>query len=121
YYNTLALPMGFEKQMYDAFRVAYRCGAVAADYDALMGLWHYTGLSDYTLAKTFTDPAAPLDQWEAEYYSAFGAAADAMKRYYRYWRDEFWQARIQPHLGEIVERGRHHNFARGLIWSLGDY
>ncbi len=121
YYKTLALPMGFEKQMYDAFHVAWKNGAVGADYDSLMGLWPYSGLSDYTLARTFADPSLPLEDLEAEYYSAYGPAAQEIKSYFRYWREEFWQKRIEPNLAKIVAAGKYHNFARGLIWSLGDY
>jgi hypothetical protein len=121
YYKTLGLPMGFEKQMVDAFQVAWKNGAVGADYDSLMGLWPYTGLSDYTLARTFAEPSRPLADFEAEYYSAYGPASEEIKNYFRYWREQFWEKRIVPHLEQIVAEGKYHNFARGLIWSLGDY
>jgi len=121
YYNTLALPLGHEKQMYDAFQVAYQHGVVAVDYDSLTGLCPYTGMADYITARTFSDPSKPFAYWEDHYCAAYGPAAEDIKAYHRYWREEFWEKRIQPNLTKIVTFGKSHNFARGLMWTLGDY
>ena len=120
YYNALALPVGCEKQMYDAFQVAYGFGVVAVDYDSLTGMWPYCGMSDYVLAHTFADPEKSFEHWEEHYCSAYGPAAEDVRAYYAYWRYELWDRRLRPDLNAIVEKGRYHNFARGLLWSLGD-
>jgi hypothetical protein len=121
YYEKLGLSYGFEKQMYDAFQTALKNGAVGADYDSLLGFWRYHGLTDYVLARTFYDPSRPLSDWEAEYYSAYGPAADEVAQYYHYWRNNVWEKRVLPHLDQIVTEGKYHNFARGLLWSLQSY
>jgi len=121
HYNTLAVPIGAEKHMYDAFQVAYGFGVVAVDYDSLTGMWPYCGMSDYVLAHTFADPTKSFEHWEDHYCSAYGPADADVKAYYAYWRYELWDKRLRPDLNALVEKGKYHNFARGLIWSLGDY
>ncbi|NCO33484.1 MAG: hypothetical protein AUJ92_16630 [Armatimonadetes bacterium CG2_30_59_28] len=121
YYNTISLPMGFEKQMFDAFQVAVEYGAVGVDYDSLMGMWPVTGMSDYVLAKAFSDPTKPFEHWEEHYCSAYGPAAEPVKQYFQYWREELWNKRLLPDIEKIVTKGKYYNFARGLMWSLGDY
>lgn len=121
YYNTLALPLGAERQMHDAFQAAYEFGVVATDYDSLTGLWPCCGFSDYVLAKTFSDPSKPFADWEEHYCAAFGPAGHDVRAYFRYWREELWEKRLLPDLELLVTKGKYHNFARGLMWSLGDY
>jgi hypothetical protein len=121
YFNTLAIPAGFEEHMFQAFQVAYRHGARGADYDSLVGHWPVTGLSDYVLARALSDPGQPFQHWVDHYCAAYGAAAGEVARYFAYWRQEVWNKRLQPDLHKIVEKGRYYNFARGLTWSLGDY
>ena len=52
---------------------------------------------------------------------AFGAAADDIREYYRYWREQVWEKRLAPDQAKIAERGKWFNFARGLVWNLGKY
>ncbi len=121
YYYTTALPMGFEKQMFDAFQIAVRHGAIAADYDSMQGIWPVTGIADYILAKAFSEPDRPFDHWETHYTDAFGPAAAAVKAYFRYWRESLWEQRLLPDLDALAERGKYYNFARGVMWSLDQY
>jgi len=121
YYNTLPLPMGFEKQMFEAFQVAVEYGMTGTDYDHLIGLWPVHGLSDYVLVRAFSDPSKPFEHWEDHYCFAYGPAAAYVKAYFRYWREEFWEKRIKPELGKIVVKGKCHNFARGVYWSLDEH
>ena len=117
YYQTTALPTGTEKQFFDTFQIAYACGAIGADYDRLMCQWTLHGLSDYALARAFSEPDKPFEYWENHYCSAFGPAASDVKAFFRYWRGEVWEKRLRPNLKEITERGKWYNFARGLMWS----
>lgn len=121
YYETLAIPTGIEEHMYDAFQLSINHGAIAADNDGLTGLWAVNTFTDYILAKSLTDTTKPFSYWEDEYCAAYGEAAQDVKNYYRFWRTEIWNARLRPALGKIVERGKVHNFARGLSWSIGEY
>lgn len=121
YYHSTALPIGAEKRMFEVLQLAIRHGAIAADYDSLTGMWPVCGMADYILARSMSDPDKPFEYWEKHYCSAFGAAAADVSRYFRYWREELWEQRLLPELGPLIVRGKYYNFARGLMWSLGDY
>jgi len=121
YFATTVIPPGYEKHMYDVFQTAYKYGARAADYDSLIGFWPITGLSDYVLARTFSDPDKPFEYWTHRYFEAYGPAAPEVEKYFAYWREEVWDKRLHPNLNKIVTEGKYFNFVRGLTWSLGDY
>ena len=121
YYATTTIPMGYEKHMYDVFQVAFRNGLIGTDYDSFQHGWPVTGFSDYVLAKTFAEPSKPFEHWEDHYCAAYGAAAGKVGEYFRYWRHELWDKRLAPNLGEIVTRGKYHNFVRGVMWTLSDH
>ncbi len=121
YYQTLAIPLGMEKRMFDVLALAVEYGAIAADYDSLRGLWPVHGMADYVVSRAMSDPDKPFEYWEDHYCAAFGPAAEDVKSYYRFWREEIWQDRLLPDLGDLITRGKVYNFARGLAWTLGDY
>ncbi len=121
YYASTVMPMGFEKQMFDVFQVAYRNGAVAADYDALTGFWSSCGLGYYVLAKSLSEPSRTFDYWLDHYCAAYGPAAAEARAYFTFWRTELWEKRLQPDMDKIITTGRYFNFARGLMWSLDRY
>ena len=121
YYASTSFPMGFEKHMCDVFLTAWKHGCVGADYDSLTGNWPVNGLCFYTLAKTLSDPTKPYEYWEDQYCAAFGPAAGDVKGYFGYWRTDLWEKRFLPDMDKIITRGRYFNFARGVMWSLGDY
>ena len=121
YFHSTAIPIGAERQMFEVLQLAVKHGAVVADYDSLNGMWPVCGMADYILARAMSEPEKPFEHWEDHYCAAYGAAADDVKRYHRYWREELWEARLLPDLDAIVTRGKYYNFARGLMWSLKDY
>ncbi len=118
--NT-GFPMGFEKQMFAAFQLGVQNHIIGTDYDSLHNFWPATGIADYILARGHCHPKATFEQLEDEYASAFGAAKDDIKAYYRYWREQIWEKRIYPNRQAIAERGLHGNFRRGLVWDLHKY
>lgn len=120
-YNSLSLPLGFEKQYFDVFQTAYRNGTISADYDMLLGHWAVTGMSNYILARAMIEPERDFAYWEAEYAAAYGAAAEQVKAYHRYWREQLWEQRLLPDLERINQVGRAGNFSRGLSSLVGDY
>jgi len=120
-YLTITIPIGVEKQMFEVFQTAVRNGCVSADYDSLVNHWPVTGLADYILAKAMSDPSKPFEHWKNQYYSAFGAAAGDVARYFDYWREQVWEKRLLPNIATICDRGGAGNFTRGLLWSLGEY
>jgi hypothetical protein len=121
YYETTAFPMGFEKTMADALQIALTYNVVAADYDSLIGMWPVYGLADYVQARVMSDPAKPFEYWEDHFCAAYGAAAPEVKAYFRYWRTEVWDKRMLPDMDRILEKGKFHNFSRGLVYLLADY
>jgi len=121
YYCTAVVPMGFEKQMFDAFQAAVEYGVIGADYDSLMCNWPVTGMTDYVLAKAMSDPSKPFEHWERHYCAAYGPAAEDVRSCFRHWREELWEKRLRPDLEKLLAKGKCHNFARGLMWSLGRY
>ena len=119
-YLTGVMPLGVEKQMFDVFRVAVEYGTISANYDSLLHRWPVTGIVDYILAKSMSEPDKPFEHWEDHYCTAYGPAAEDVKRYFRYWREELWEKRLLPNINEICRRGGAGDFVRGLMWSLGD-
>jgi len=114
------LPSGFEKKMFENYKVAAKYGIFGTDYDSLHGFWPTSGIADYTLARAQSFPKEPFEKWENEYYSAFGAAKDDVKEYFHYWR-KVWDERFYPQREEIGKAGRYGNFRRGLMWKLSEY
>lgn len=120
-YLTTALPLGIEQQMFAVFQLAWTNGCIATDYDSLVNNWPLTGITDYILARSMAEPDQPFERWAADYYAGFGAAAPEARAYFDYWRKEVWEARLQPNIIRICNRGGAGDFARGLMWSLGEY
>jgi len=79
------MPFIFAHQFADEFHHAVEKGMVATDYDSLTGHWATQGPNLYTVARLHVRPEASADEVLAEYYAAFGGAADAVKSYFEYW------------------------------------
>ncbi len=120
-YMKTVLPLGIERQMFDVFQAAVSNGCIATDYDSLVNNWPVTGLSDYVLARSMAEPDRPFEYWAEEYYSGFGTASGVAREYFEFWREELWNGRLKPDIVRICNRGGAGDFARGLLWSLGDY
>lgn len=122
YYAMGDLPPGYEEHFYNVFQKLAKAGCIGFDYDAQgVGRQFMGWLDSYVLYHAMQDPSKPFAYWEDHYFSAFGAAADDVKAYYRFWRNEVWNARIEPNLAKLTVEGKWHNVARGIIWKLGEY
>ncbi|MHC4874011.1 MAG: DUF4838 domain-containing protein [Planctomycetota bacterium] len=117
-YHPFPMPIGVEKEMFDVFQVAVKNGCISADYDSLMGSWNLTGMADYILARTMSDPSKDFYYWEDKYLSAFGKASEDVKKYFRYWRHNIWEGRIRPNLKKLAKTGRSGNVARAIGWAI---
>lgn len=120
-YMTTILPLGIEKQMFDVFQVAVANGCISAEYDSLVENWPVTAVTDYILAHAMSDPSKPFEYWEDHYCKGYGAAADEVKEYFRFWRNEVWEKRLKPDVVKLGNKGGAGDFSRGLLWNLGDY
>ncbi len=119
YYFCTPLPMGFEKHFFDAFQTAFKHGVIGTDYDSMQHTWPTTGFAEYVQARAFSDPDKSFEYWEDHYCSAYGAAAEDVKSYYRYWRGEVWEKRVRD--SKIVTCDRPWLFMQRIMGSLGEY
>ena len=120
HFNT-GLPMGFEKQIYDGFRLGLDNGIIGSDYDTLHNFWPVTGIADYILARAHVRPRWSFEELEADFLSAYGAAAPEVKSFFHHWRNEVWNKKLLPNRPKILERGRYGNYRRGVVWDLPVY
>ena len=122
YYVCPYLPVGSEEHFHGILRYLVGAGAIGFDYDArAVEKGSFEWLERYVTFHAMQDPSKPFSYWEDHFCSAYGAAAEDVKAYYRYWREEVWSKRLEPNLEEITEKGRWFNFGRGLVWNLGQY
>ena len=121
YYECPWIPLGNQKHFFKLWKYLYEQGCVGLDDSAAKYKSRYEWLGDYAILRCMRDPSKDYDYWEKLYCSSFGAAADDVRDYFRYWREEVWEKRIEPDLGKLEEVGRWFNVARGLMWNLGDY
>ena len=121
FHVTTTLPMGFEKQMFDTFKVGIKYGVIGTSYDSLHGFWDIAGLGDYLIARGNVDPSKDFEHWMKEFCSIYGAAAPEVRQYYDYWRKNIWEKKLWPNRAAIREKGRYGNFRRGLMWDIFKY
>ena len=115
------LPMGFEKHIFEAFKMGVKYGIIGTDYDTLHGFWDISGLADYLIARGNVDPSRDFEHWMKEYCSMFGEAAPDVRNYYDYFRVNIWEKQLWPNRAAISAKGRYGNFRRGLMWDIQKY
>ena len=122
YYICPYLPVGGEEHFYGILQYLIGAGAIGFDYDARKPeKGGFEWFERYVLFHAMQDPAKPFSYWEDHYFKAYGAAAEDVKSYYRFWREEVWNKRLEPDIEEITRKGKWFNFGRGLAWNLGKY
>jgi hypothetical protein len=81
------MPQIFAHQFAEEFQHYARHGMVATDFDSLTAQWAAQGTNLYLLFRLHARPDRPVDELLGEYYSAFGPAAEQVRRYFDYWED----------------------------------
>ena len=122
YYNIPYLPYGGERHFFGILQYLVGQGCIGFDYDGpgpRKGGFEW--LENYILHHAMQDPSKPFEHWEDHFCSAYGASADDVKAYYRYWRENVWEKRLEPNMNDIVKVGLCFNFGRGLLQHLGDW
>jgi hypothetical protein len=114
------LPMGFEKKMFENYKIGLKNGIIGTDYDSIHSYWPSSGIANYILARGHIYPERSFEEWEDEYCSAYGPAENDVKKYYEYWRN-VWNNKFMPEKEKIAKVGRYGNFRRGLMWSIPEY
>ncbi len=89
---------GLEKRIYDKFQQSRQFNVFGTDYDGCLGA-RTLDLEYYVASRMVAFPDKSFEELENEYYSAFGAAAPAVKEFY------LFQRRLgERNLGEVVKR-----------------
>jgi len=83
--DSYTMPHIFARQFADEFQHYARHGMIATDFDSLTGQWAAQGTNLYLLFRLHTRAQQPVDGLLAEYYSAFGPAAEHVRRYFETW------------------------------------
>lgn len=94
FHINIGLPMGYEKEIFKCFQLGVKYGVIGTDYDSLQNFWSANGIAPYILSRAFIDPAKSFDYWENEYCSAYGDAAETVKKYFQYLRRTIWEERV---------------------------
>ncbi len=85
--SSYAMPEIFYHQYADEFKLAYRNGMLGLDVDGPNGSWATVGPNLYVMSRLVIDPEQSVDQLMDQYYSGFGQAAPAVKKYFEYWEN----------------------------------
>ena len=78
------LPIFYAKQVAGDFSYAAANGMIATYFDSLLGAWGTQGPNYYVLTRIHEHPEWSAEKILNEYYSGFGKAAGAMKKYFEY-------------------------------------
>lgn len=100
-------PYNIARQLGDDLVFTAQHGLYATDFDSNVAHYQAVGPSYYVLARALWDPKnANVTALLAEYYSAYGGAAPAMRAYHEYWGDwttaTFTSPRVRARLAELA-------------------
>lgn len=121
YFAVQYLPVGSERHFFELFKYIRGAGCIGFDYDAPAKVGFFQWMQDYVLYRAMAYEDETFEEIENHYFDAFGPAKEDAKSYWRYWREQVWDVRLEPNLDDIVAKGKWFNFARGLLWNLKDY
>jgi hypothetical protein len=79
------LPLLWTRQLAGDLAFAAKNGTVAMEFDGFGGAYAVQGPMLYTLMRIVTNPKRSLNEILDEYYSAFGAAENQIRKYFDYW------------------------------------
>ena len=73
------------EQTGEMFRFGAKNGMIGFDFDSLSGYWATKGPMLYMHMRLSNDPDLTIEEILREYYSAFGPAADLIRKYFDHW------------------------------------
>ncbi len=116
--DDIGLPMGHEKYIYDRFKVFNNTNILGLDYDSSYNFddWSFSGITRYILIQSFNNPNKSFEELENEYYKIFGSSKVYIKKYYKYWRNNFEQKRLK-----YIKRAAGFKGKRFLYRNLKDF
>lgn len=80
-YGGGCLPYSQARHMADDINFAFAHGMTSVDQDSLLGAWSAQALKSYVAARLLREPDAKFEKVSREFYDAFGAGADDVRRY----------------------------------------
>ncbi len=92
--GNYVVPESCTWQIGNFMKFVYENGSMGFDFDSLRPHWGTLGLMLYVQMRLGWDPTLDIATVRAEYFSAFGPAAEIVERYFDYWED---YARNRPH------------------------
>lgn len=81
------LPVFFARELGEDFAYCAAHGMIGTTFDSLTGQYAVQGPNLYMLARLHDDPTVPVQQVLDEYYSGFGPAQSAARRYFGLWEE----------------------------------
>ena len=76
------MPYSQARLMSEDINFAYAHGMIAISQDSLLGAWSAQAMKNYVAARILREPDATYGKMSAEFYSAFGAGGDDVRRYF---------------------------------------
>ena len=86
-HDGYVMPHFETRQSAEFFQFAYAHGMEGARFDSLTGQWAVHGPRLYMHLRLLNKPDLEIEEIRREYFSAFGPAAEAVRRYCDYWED----------------------------------
>jgi hypothetical protein len=78
-------PYIYASQFGSEFKYAAAHGLAGTDFDSMTGMWGTQGPNLYVLGRLHARPDLEVDAVLDEYYSGFGPAAEAVRKYFAHW------------------------------------
>ena len=93
------MPVSYVNWAYDSITYAHKSGQMFGSMiDSLLGEWGVQGFSYYVIGRLNINPEITLQQIYDEYCSAFGPAAGAVEKYWRYWEKVSKEINIKTYM-----------------------
>ena len=121
YFSVPYLPVGSERHFFELLKSIRKAGSIGFDYDSPAKIGFFQWMPDYVLYRAMAYENETFEEIESHWFDAFGPAKRDAMAYWKYWREQVWDARVEPNLDEIVRKGKWFNFGRGMQMNLKDY
>ncbi len=108
------MPLFYARQLGEDVGYALRHGAIATDFDSLVGSWGAQGPTLYMLGRIHVRPDLPVDKILGEYYGAFGRAEPQIRACFGHW-EAVSMSITQEKKDEVVKAAGAHPFRDWVV------
>jgi hypothetical protein len=94
--DDIGMPMGHEEYIYNKLKIFQKLDLYGIDYDRSYNFnnWYYDGISYYIIAQAIINPTKSFETLENEYLEIYKNSKNNIKKFYKYWRDNFKNKRL---------------------------